>query len=124
MIKYKNYNKYKNIKVNKDNITFSSKKEQKRYDELLLLQRLGKIDNLECQKKFKLLDTFKYNNETQRSINYICDFYYYDKDLNKYIIEDVKGSKNTLTDVYKIKKKLFINKYIINNDNLIFIERY
>ena len=44
---------------------------------------------------------------THRKIEYVADFMYIDKD-DKKIVEDVKGM---MTDVYKLKKKLFLNLY-------------
>ena len=104
-------NKYFNKKVIVDGIKFQSKKEAKRYNELKLLQRAGVIEELELQKVFELQP--KYTNakgEHIRSITYKADFYYYDKQKERYIVEDTKGYR---TDVYKLKKKLF--EYIYPN---------
>ena len=90
-------------------IKFDSKKEAKRYNELALMQKAGIISNLELQKVFELQP--KYTNckgKKIRAITYKADFYYYNKELGKYIIEDTKGIK---TEVYKIKKKLLEYKY-------------
>lgn len=105
---YYNKRKYNNNKIIIDDIKFDSNKEARRYKELLLLQKLGKISNLELQPHFLLQDSFKYNNKTYRKIEYIADFKYFDKEANELIVEDVKGFK---TDIYKLKKKLFIYKY-------------
>ena len=53
-------NKYKNIKVISNGDTFDSKKELKRYQELLLLEKQGKIKNLVRQCKVNLLLVNKY----------------------------------------------------------------
>ena len=50
-------NKYKNKKVVIDNILFDSKKEANYYTYLKLLEKAGKIKNLELQKKFILQDS-------------------------------------------------------------------
>lgn len=109
MIIYKqNKNKYSNEKIIIDGHKFDSKKEGNRYLELKLLQKAGVIKELELQKEFILLDGFKKNGVTYKKISYYADFYYYDNERQKYIVEDTKGFK---TDVYRIKKKLFENKY-------------
>ena len=102
------YNKYSNKKVILDNIKFDSKKESNRYVELKMLEKAGLIKELELQKEFILLPSFKKNGKTYRKTTYKADFYYFDNHLGKYIVEDVKGFK---TDVYKLKKKLFEYRY-------------
>ena len=99
-------NKYSNAKVKIDGIKFDSKKEANRYLELKMLERAGVISNLILQPKFLLQESFKRNGKTHRAIFYVADFEYI-KD-GKRIVEDVKGFK---TDVYKLKKKLFLAKY-------------
>ena len=101
-------NKYKNTKVEYNGIVFDSKKEQKRYYELSLLQRANEIRDLQLQVEFELQPSFKKNGITYRKLSYVADFKYFDNKLNKWIVEDTKGFR---TDVYKIKKKLFEYKY-------------
>jgi hypothetical protein len=100
-------NKYKNKKVSVNGKVFDSKKEAKRYLELIKLEQTGLIKDLETQKKFLLLDSFKKNGKTYKQISYYADFVYFDIYEKKTIVEDVKASKYFKTDVYKIKKKLF-----------------
>lgn len=100
--------KYKNKKIIIDGIEFDSKKEAKRYSELKLLERTGKIKDLELQKVFELQPSFKKNGKTYRKTTYKADFYYFNNEKGKYIVEDVKGFK---TEVYKLKKKMFEYKY-------------
>lgn len=102
------YNKYRNTKVYENGIKVAdSKKEGKRRQELLLLQRGGIITDLQTQVKFELQPSYKIDNKTIQAINYIADFTYYDE-LGRFVVEDCKGFK---TDVYKLKKKLFEYKY-------------
>lgn len=96
--------KYKSKKVVIDGITFDSKKEANRYKELKILKSAGVIECLELQKIFELQPSFKKNGKTYRKITYKADFYYFDNEKGKYIVEDVKGFK---TEVYKLKKKMF-----------------
>lgn len=93
--------KYHNDKVTVGGITFDSKKEADRYCELLLLQRAGRISELQRQVKFKLLPTQRGEQRTERPVTYIADFVY-TRD-GKVVVEDVKGLK---TREYVIKRKL------------------
>lgn len=99
-------NKYKNKKVVIDNILFDSKKEANYYTYLKLLEKAGKIKNLELQKKFILQDKFTLNGKTHRAITYVADFVY--EENGQVHVIDTKGYR---TQVYKIKKKLFMKKY-------------
>ena len=100
-------NKYRNKKTPVGDILFDSAKEANRYIELTHLQNAGIISNLELQPKFLLQDKFIDNEGNKhRAIYYIADFRYLEND--KIIVEDVKGKK---TDIYKLKKKLFLKKY-------------
>lgn len=100
-------NKYRNRKVMIDNILFDSKKEANYYTYLKLLESAGKIKNLELQKKFILQGKFKLNGKSIREISYIADFVYEDEDGKVHVL-DTKGYR---TDVYKLKKKLFMKKF-------------
>ena len=98
--------KYSNRKTMMCGISFDSKKEAYRY--LVLLDRVKKknITELSLQPKFILQEGFRINGVKIRDIYYIADFQY--KEGDKIVIEDVKGMK---TEVYKIKKKMFLYKY-------------
>lgn len=99
-------NKYRNKKTQIDMYVFDSIAESKRYKELVLLQRAGKITELQLQPKFLLQESFKKNGKTYRKIEYIADFMY--EENGKIIVEDVKGKE---TEVFKLKHKLFEKKY-------------
>lgn len=104
----KRYSKYNAKKKVVDGHTFDSKREGERYCELKLLEKANEIRNLELQPRFLLQDGFvdKEGNE-HKKIEYVADFMYVDKD-DKTVVEDVKG---VLTEVYKIKKKMFLKIY-------------
>lgn len=106
--------KYGAKKTEIDGIKFDSKKEGKRYLELKEMLKNGAISNLELQPRFLLQDKFKYNGKTIRKIEYVADFKY--KAGADTVVEDVKGFK---TDVYNIKKKIFLFNY---GDKCIFKE--
>lgn len=98
--------KYNNKKVIVEDYVFDSIQESRRYKELKLLERAGKIQNLELQPHFLLQDSFKKNGKTFRKIEYIADFKYIEN--GKTIVEDVKGIQ---TEVFKIKHKIFEKIY-------------
>ena len=99
--------KYHNKKTTIDNITFDSKKEADRYCVLKLLQKSGKIKDLIVQPRFILQCAFTDNTGTKhRPIEYRGDFSY--KEKGKEVVEDTKGFK---TDMYLLKKKLFLYAY-------------
>lgn len=111
-------NKYYAKKTFVNGIEFDSRKEARRYSELLLLQRAGAIRDLELQKKFVLIpaqyETYeRYGKKGQRlqdgqrlvekECAYLADFVY--QEDGKTIVEDTKGIK---TKDYIIKRKLML----------------
>lgn len=91
---------------NKKSGGFDSLKERKRYYELRLLERAGKISGLTCQVRFELIPAqYKNGKCVERACNYIADFTYWEN--GNFVVEDCKGFK---TDVYKIKRKLMLQK--------------
>ena len=107
--------KYKNKKIEVDGIVFDSKKEAKRWKELILLEKAGSINNLKRQVKFILIPA-QYSTEEftkkgtpkciERECSYIADFVYLEK--GKQVAEDTKGFK---TKDYIIKRKLMLYFY-------------
>lgn len=89
--------KYYNKKTEVHGISFDSRKEAARYQELLMLERAGQIVELELQPRFDLV----VNNH--KIGFYKGDFRYKDVETGNSIIEDVKGMK---TPVYNLKRKL------------------
>lgn len=94
--------KYRAIKTTVDGITFASKAEAKRYQELKALCLAGHILNLKCQPVFVLADAVTINGRRRPSIRYVADFSYYTPDMD-FVVEDVKGM---LTPVYRLKRHL------------------
>lgn len=102
------YSKYNAKKTIVDGYPFDSKREAERYCELKLFLKAGEIKDLVLQPRFLLQDEFYDKNEVKhKKIEYVADFLYIDK-AGRNVVEDVKG---VLTDVYKIKKKMFLKKY-------------
>lgn len=90
-------NKYGAKKTLVGDLMFDSKGEANRYQELTLLQKAGKIKNLERQVRIPCM----INNI--KVFTYVADFLYFDLEEEKNIIEDFKGME---TDVFKLKKKV------------------
>ena len=108
--------KYNASKVTLDGHRFDSQREAKRYEELKQREAAGKIAQLELQPRFELQPAFRYRGEAVRKIEYVADFRYLDYERGGLVVEDVKGMK---TDVYRLKRKLFLAKY---GDGVIFKE--
>lgn len=98
-------NKYHAKKITVDGMTFDSRKEYKRWVELLLLEKAGVIEGLQRQVTFVLLPSQKGGGRTERPVKYVADFTY--QENGKTVVEDTKGMK---TKDYIIKRKLM--KYI------------
>lgn len=99
--------KYHSRKQIIDGYVFASKREAQRYSELKMLEKAGKISNLELQKRFELIQSQRIDGKVVESpCYYVCDFAYCEG--GKQVIEDAKGMK---TEVYKIKKKPMLYKY-------------
>lgn len=107
--------KYGSKKVTIDGITFDSQKEARRFRELSLLERAGKVTDLQRQVRFVLIPS-QYEPDTigvrggarrgkliEREVSYVADFVYTEN--GKRIVEDTKGFK---TKDYIIKRKLML----------------
>ena len=105
------YRKYHNTKTVADGIKFDSKLEAERYAQLKIMERAGVIRDLELQPSFELLPSFRKNGKTWRKTVYKADFRYILCEDDRIIIEDVKGSTEVITDVFRLKQKLFEYKY-------------
>ena len=98
------HSKYRNKKIVVNGITFDSKKEARRYTELLLLERAGAIQELRRQVKFELIPSQRYDGKVvERPCSYVADFVY--RENGNLIVEDTKGLK---TRDYIIKRKLML----------------
>lgn len=112
--------KYHSKKVTIGDEVFDSKKEAKRYQELLLLERAGEISHLQRQVKYVLIPAQKEPSEQiytrgknrgyrkpgkvlERECSYVADFVYYQD--GELIVEDTKGFR---TKEYIIKRKLML----------------
>ena len=113
--------KYYNVRTRAlDGTVFDSYKEARRWDELLLLQKAGKITELRRQVEYELIpaqyETYeRYGKKGQRLKDgvrllehkcvYRADFVYTDAETGENIVEDTKGVR---TPDYIIKRKLML----------------
>lgn len=115
-------NKYRNRKVKtSDGIVHDSIKELRRWKELQLLERAGKIKDLKRQVKFVLIPAqreqgtigkrggIKQGKLLERECSYIADFVYIDTKTERMVVEDTKGFK-TKDFIIKRKLMLYIHK--------------
>jgi hypothetical protein len=86
-------NKYRNQPVVVDGIRFASTGEARRYAELRLMERAGKIHVLARQVVFRLPKI------DPKGIKYIADFVYFE-DSGPHVIEDYKG---VMTEAFRVK---------------------
>lgn len=91
--------KYGNQRTEVDGLTFASKREARRYEQLKLMQRAGAIRDLVLQPRYRLV----VNDMTIGS--YVADFSYTDTATLRVVVEDAKGVR---TPVYRLKKKLML----------------
>ena len=110
--------KYGNKKIVRDGMTFDSLKEYRRFCELSLLERAGKITDLKRQVEFELIPAFhepdtigkrggvKKGKLIERKCSYFVDFVYTEN--GETIVEDTKGMR---TKDYIIKRKLMLYRY-------------
>ena len=113
-------NKYYAQKCKIKGAVFDSRKEAQRYAELQILLKAGQICDLGRQVRFDLIPAQyevveRYGKKGQRlkdgkrcierGVDYVADFVYYDKMLNRTVVEDAKGVR---TKDYIIKRKLML----------------
>lgn len=102
--------KYHAQPTTRQGIRFASKKEARRYEELMLLLRAGEIRDLKLQPQYTLQESYiAPEGDRVQAIRYVADFSYERRtkpDITGQewwipVVEDVKGQK---TQVYELKK--------------------
>lgn len=96
---------------------FDSKKEQRRYEDLILMQYAGEIRDLQRQVKFTLTPNMRGKYRNERESYYVADFTYYkvNRDgADEFIVEDVKSDYTRKLPLYKLKRKLMLYRYDIS----------
>lgn len=111
--------KYRARRTTLDGIEFASAKEARHYAELKLRERAGEIRDLVLQPVFELQEGFIFDGKSVRPVTYRADFQYFDVKLKKDVVVDVKGFK---TPEYKLKRKLFLFRFVYTPPYLWFIE--
>ena len=108
--------KYGSKKTVVNGIEFASKREAKRYSELIILQKAGAITDLQTQVKFVLVPTqrepdtigkrggVKPGKVIEHEVSYLADFVYKNSS-GETVVEDTKGFQ---TKDYIIKRKLML----------------
>lgn len=107
--------KYHSKKVVVNGIEFDSRKEARRYGELLLLEKAGAITDLKRQVEYVLIPAqreadrvgvrggIKKGKTIELAVKYVADFVY--EENGDTVVEDTKGFK---TKDYIIKRKLML----------------
>lgn len=108
---------------------FDSRKEERRYQELRLMERAGEIDNLRTQVKFVLIpaqreesrDVYtrgpqkgkhKPGRVIEHEVSYYADFVYHDINTDREVVEDVKGYRDGAAyKIFVLKRKLMLWRY-------------
>ena len=116
-----NDSKYKAKKVEINGIKFDSKREARRYEELLLLEQAGEIKDLKRQVKYILIPAQREPDTVgsrggkikgkliERETAYYADFVYTDVKTGEQVVEDVKGYRDGQAyALFKIKRKLML----------------
>lgn len=112
--------KYNAHKTEVDGIKFDSRKEARRWEELMALAEAGEITELERQRKYQLTPEVrehgigrdkKLGHVIELPSYYIADFTYRDS-AGRLVVEDVK-SPATKTPQYILKRKLMLYLYNI-----------
>lgn len=97
--------KYRNIPTVVDGVRFDSKREARRYQELVLLGKGYKISRLERQVVYELAPSVTLAGEARKkaALRYVADFRYFDAEKGHFVVEDAKGRE---TPVSRIKRHL------------------
>lgn len=98
--------KYHAKKTVVDGVTFDSKREANRYLVLKGMEEDGTIEGLRRQVRYELVPAFDVDGRHYRPVYYVADFVYVED--GEEVVEDVKGM---VTDVYRLKSKLFARRY-------------
>ena len=100
--------KYRNQKVVIDGITFDSKREAGRYQELKALASRNLIEDLRHQVPFELAPGVKFSDESRKkpALRYVADFAY--RLDGRLVVEDVKSAITAKAAAYRIKRHLML----------------
>ena len=106
--------KYNSCPDSRGKLRFDSRKEARRYDELMARMAAGEIWGLRLQVDFTLQEAFTdLDGERVRAIRYRADFVYQERGQDggwNRVVEDVKSAA-TKTPEYQLKRKMMLDKY-------------
>lgn len=102
--------KYHARKTQVNGITFGSRLEADRYQQLLLLEKAGEIAELKLQPELQIMEGWvdSETGEKHRSRFYVGDFKYLDMASHTWVIEDTKGVE---TAVFGLKWEYVQSEY-------------
>ena len=104
--------KYHNAPAERAGIKFDSRKEARRYDELMVMLKSGIISDLRLQPQFTIQESYiTETGERIRAVRYTADFSY--RFGGKLVVEDVKSTA-TRTKEYLRNKKFMRSKFGID----------
>lgn len=106
--------KFGNKKEVYDGHTFDSRKERRRYETLLIMQRAKLITDLKLQVPFELERAVVINGRTKKAMKYIADFTYIVMKTGKLTVEDVKSEQTKRLPAYRNKLHLLKARYGID----------
>jgi hypothetical protein len=104
-------NKYGAVSTSLDGIRFDSKKEARRYAELLLLEKAGEIHALERQPVFPLFTGRHKGGDLHLVGIYKADFRYRQGPRGILVVEDVKSPATRKNALYRLKRKMVTLAY-------------
>lgn len=104
--------KYHNERAERNGIKFDSRKQARRYDELMVMLRAGIISDLRLEPQFTLQESYvTETGQRIRAVRYTADFSY--KFGGRLVVEDVKSTA-TRTKEYLRNRKFMRAKFGID----------
>lgn len=102
--------KYGNKKTEVYGVKFDSRKEAERFTTLFIRLKAGEISDLRLQHDFTLQEAFTTAAGTRvQAIRYRADFTYWEG--KRFVVEDVKSAATRHLRTYINKKKMMLDKY-------------
>ena len=98
--------KYHNRRVTIDGVTLDSQAEGRRYQQLRALANVWAIQDLIVHPRYLLVEARTIDGKRERALYYEGDFAYTER--GRWVVEDVKG---VVTDVFRLKRRLFLERY-------------
>jgi hypothetical protein len=109
---FKDFGKKRTGRVNHETVTingirFDSMAEADRYKILRVMEKTGKISDLECHPRWEIIPAQKIEGHRSfQAAHYTADFKYFQD--GKMIVEDVKSEYTRQAEDYKLRRKLMM----------------